>query len=316
MFSPAQRYLAILSCLTVSFTSWACTDQRVDATEEPRDFSKGTHVVMLGTGTPNADPERSGPAVAVVANGTSYLVDAGPGVVRRASAASRLGIMALRPENLRHLFLTHLHSDHTVGLPDVILTPWVLGRDEPLQLFGPSGTERMVENLLTAYEEDIRVRLDGLEPANRDGYKVAVHEIGEGEVYEDENVVVTAFRVHHGDWDHGFGFRFETEDKVVVISGDATPSDALVDACNGCDILVHEVYSQHGFEDRDSVWQRYHADAHTSTNQLAELASSARPGLLVLYHQLFWGTSEENLVSEITSRYDGAVVSAQDLDVY
>jgi ribonuclease BN (tRNA processing enzyme) len=174
----------------------------------------------------------------------------------------------------------------------------------------------MVEHLLAAYSEDIGVRINGLEPANESGYRVEVHEIAPGDVFEDENVRVTAIPVHHGDWQHAFGFRFETSDRVVVISGDATPSDAIVEACGGCDLMVHEVYSQEGFERRDPVWQRYHADSHTSSVQLADLAARARPSVLVLYHQLHWGTSDEDLVAEITAHYDGTVVSGRDLGVY
>ena len=294
----------------------ACTVPETDRPGELRDYSHGTHVVLLGTGNPNADPERSGPAVAVIVNGTPYLVDAGPGVVRRAAAAYATGISPLAVENLRYLFLTHLHSDHTVGLPDVIFTPWVLEREVPLQLYGPRGSQQMVNHLLAAYEEDIRVRLDGLEPANEQGYRVEVHEIEAGFVFEDENVEVTAIPVHHGDWEQAFGFRFESADRVVVISGDATPSDDIVAACSGCDVLVHDVYSQVSFEQRPPVWQRYHADSHTSTVQLAELAARARPSLLVLYHQLFWGTTDEALVAEITASYNGVVMSGRDLGVY
>lgn len=294
----------------------ACSAPKAETAGEGLDYSLGTHVVLLGTGTPNADPERSGPAIAVIVNGKPYLVDAGPGVVRRAAAAHSTGVGPLEVKNLRHLFLTHLHSDHTVGLPDMIFTPWVLGRTVPLQLFGPGGSKRMVQHIMAAYEEDIAVRLDGLEPANERGYQVDLHEIDAGVVYEDENVRVTAFRVHHGDWEQAFGFRFESADRVVVVSGDATPSDAVVDACDGCDVLVHEVYSQTGFEGRPPEWQRYHADSHTSTIQLAELAMRARPGLLVLYHQLFWGVTDVDLVAEIAASYDGAVVSGRDLDVF
>jgi len=283
---------------------------------DDRDYSTGTYVVMLGTGTPNADPERSGPGVAVVVNGASYLVDAGPGIVRRAAAASQMGVDALAPSNLERLFITHLHSDHTVGLPDVIFTPWVLERSEPLELYGPIGSQRMVDHLLAAYQDDIRVRLEGLEPANERGYMVSVQEIEEGLVYEDDNVAITAYAVHHGDWESAFAFRFETADRIVVISGDATKSDAIVEACSGCDVLVHEVYSQVGFERREPEWQRYHADSHTSSVELADIASRARPTLLVLYHQLHWGESDEDLVAEIASLYDGEVVSARDLDIY
>ena len=132
------------------------------------DPSPVTRVVMLGTGTPNPDPERSGPAVAIVVNDTPYLVDFGPGVVRRAAAMSPTwggSIPGLEVHKLKHAFLTHLHSDHTAGLSDLILTPWVLERDEPLQLFGPDGIEEMASHVLKAYRADIDYRVYGLEPA-------------------------------------------------------------------------------------------------------------------------------------------------------
>jgi ribonuclease BN (tRNA processing enzyme) len=250
-----------------------------------------TRVVLLGTGTPNADPDRSGPAVAVVVNDVPYLVDFGPGVVRRAAAAVRNGEKALAAKNLRVAFLTHLHSDHTTGYPDLIFTPWVLERTAALEVYGPTGLRAMTTHILKAYQQDIDVRLNGLEPANRTGYRVNVHEIRPGIVYRDENVTVRAFAVKHGSWRQAFGYRFEAADRVIVISGDCTPSASVVENCNGCDVLVHEVYSQAGFARRPPEWQKYHANFHTSSLELAELATRARPGLLVLYHQLFWGTS-------------------------
>jgi len=274
-------------------------------------------LVLLGTGTPNADPERSGPAVAIVCNDRSYLVDAGPGVVRRAAAAAaRHDIAALRPEQLRRVFVTHLHSDHTLGLADLIFAPWVLGRDVPLEVYGPPGTRAMCEHLLAAYDEDVRVRLDGLEPANSGGCKATPHEVMPGEVYRDENVRVIAFAVKHGSWPHAYGYRFETADRVIVVSGDTAPCESLEVHARGCDILVHEVYSDAGFATRSPEWQRYHAAFHTSARQLGQIATQARPGLLVLYHQLFWGTSEQALVEEVRGTYRGPVVSGKDLDVY
>ena len=277
-------------------------------------------VVILGTGTPNADPDRSGPAVAVVAGGQAYLVDAGAGVVRRAAAAARTHDMeALAPARLNRLFITHLHSDHTVGLPDAILSPWVLDRPDPIRLFGPPGTAAMAANIEEAWREDIHMRLFGLEPrdANRDAHMAPVTETTGGLVYEDENVRVTAIPVLHGSWPHPLGYRFEAGGRTVVISGDARPSESLVDACNGCDVLVHEVYSAAAFQGRPPEWQAYHARSHTSTVELADIANRARPGLLVLYHQLYWGVSDEDLVREIREAgYTGRVVSAADLDVY
>ena len=296
--------------LPLMFLSWACppaTAQRADS----------TLVIVLGTGTPNADPDRSGPAVAVVRGSSAYLVDAGAGIVRRAAAAARNGTAALAVKRLRIVFLTHLHSDHALGLPDLIFTPWVLERTEPLEVYGPPGTKAMVKHLLAAYNEDIRDRIDGLEPANTTGYKVNVHEIKPGVVYRDGNVVVRAFAEAHGDWKYAFGYRFETADRTVVISGDTHASDAVVMACNGCDVLVHEVYSAERFKTRPPEWRVYHARAHTSTTELAALATRAKPKLLVLYHQLFWGTTDDRLVDEMrVAGYNGPVVSARDLGVY
>jgi ribonuclease BN (tRNA processing enzyme) len=272
---------------------------------------------MVGTGTPNADPERSGPCVAIVAGGRAYLVDAGPGCVRRASAASRAhGIAALAPEKLGVVFLTHLHSDHTLGLPDLMLTPWVLERSKPLEVYGPPGTRAMVANVLAAYREDIQARQGGLEPDKSEGWRSRAHEVSAGVVYRDSNVTVTAIAVPHANWKHAFAYRFETRDRVVVVSGDTRPSEAIVKACDGCDVLVHEVYSSERFEAREPDWQRYHADAHTSTRELAKIATRAKAKRLVLYHQLFWGASDEALEAEVRAGFAGEVVSAKDLGVY
>lgn len=275
-----------------------------------------TQVVLLGTGTPNAEPERSGPAVAIVAGEAAYLVDFGPGVVRRAAAAFQKGVKALAVPNLKKAFVTHLHSDHTAGYADLILTPWVLGRKEPLEVYGPRGITAMTDHLVAAYKEDIMVRLDGSEPANQTGFQVNAHEIEAGDIYKDTNVAVTAFPVKHGTWKEAFGYRFKTADRTIVISGDTTPSATVIEACNGCDLLIHEVYSQAGFATREPEWQKYHAAFHTSSRELAELAAQARPGLLVLYHQLIWSSTEEELLNEIRRTYKGKVVSGHDLDVY
>lgn len=272
-------------------------------------------LVLLGTGTPNADPTRAGPALAVVVGGRPYLVDAGPGIVRRAAAACAAGIAALAPPHLDSLFLTHLHSDHTAGLPDLILTPWVLGRARPLRLFGPAGTGAMARHLQRAYAEDVRERLEGLEPANPTGHEVEVEEIVPGPVFEDDRVRISAFSANHGSWP-ALGFRFESEARTVVVSGDTAPYPAMAENYAGCDVLVHEVYSDAGLQTRSADWRAYHANVHTSAAQLAELASQVRPKLLVLTHQLWWGASEAQLLAEVRAGYDGKVASGRDLDVF
>src|SRR5947207_1735234 len=155
----------------------------------PQAQTPRTRVVMLGTGTPNVDPDRFGPAVAVVVDDTSYLVDFGVGVVRRAAAAERAGVPALAATRLTRAFATHLHSDHTLGFAYLILSPWAPEREVPLEVYGPRGLRDMASHLVAAYEQDIRVRATGGEPAHKyDPHLVNVHEIAPGVVYTDDRV--------------------------------------------------------------------------------------------------------------------------------
>ena len=300
----------IVACLLGSTSAQQTPATHVDASQS---YSE---LVVLGSGTPNPDPDRSGPAVAVIVNGHSYLVDCGPGVVRRAAAASREGVPGLESKDLQTLFITHLHSDHTLGYPDLIFSPWVTGRTAHLAVYGPHGLAEMTKDILAAWKKDIAVRTQGLEHANATGYLVDVHEVEPGVVYKDENVTVTAFLVKHGSWDEAFGYRFQTPDRTFVISGDTAPADAVVQACNGCGVLVHEVYTEDPQHPLSAQWKTYFAAFHTSTAELATIATRAKPKLLVLYHQLFHGVSEGEMLQEVREHYSGAVVSAHDLDVY
>ncbi|MCP5054562.1 MAG: MBL fold metallo-hydrolase, partial [bacterium] len=265
--------------------------------------SEITKIVFLGTGNPNPDPDHSGPSVAIVVNDMPYIVDFGPGLIRQAAAMSpRYGgkINGLSVKKITRAFVTHLHSDHTTGYPDLIFTPWVMGRDEPLEVYGPEGLKHMTKHILEAYKEDIRVRLYGLEPANNQGWRVNAYEIKEGVIYQDKNVKVEAFLVEHGSWPEAYGYKFTTPDRTIAISGDARPSKNLIDKCRGVDILIHEAYSTEKFKDRTPFWKKYHPQFHTSTHELADIANQVKPGLLILYHQLFWGATDEEMIKEVT----------------
>ena len=289
-------------------------DKSVRATPE---VSSRTEVVLLGSGTPYPDPARSGPAVAVVVNHVAYLVDCGPGVVRRAAAAKDHGIAALDVKNLKTVFITHLHSDHTLGYPDLIFTPWVMHREAPLAAYGPKGLKSMTAHIEKAWEKDVDVRRHGLEQGDAIGYKVEVNEIQPGVVYRDANVTVTAFPVTHGSWDQAFGYRFDTADRQVVISGDTSPTEEVVKACDGCDVLLHEVYNPHGTKLQQEPHEKeYFRTFHTSPEELGELARKARPKLLVLYHQVWMQLPEEDLLEQMKKAYAGAWVSGEDLAVY
>lgn len=268
-----------------------------------------TRVILLGTGTPNPTPDRQGPALAIVSGGRPYLVDCGTGVVRRAVEAG------IRVEDLNRAFVTHLHSDHTLGYPDLLLTPGVLERTEPLQVYGPKGLRAMTEKIVEAWRVDRDVRFRGGEPSNPGSYEVKPVEVRPGEVYRDGNVRVVAFPVKHGSFAEAYGYRFEARDKVIVVSGDTTYDEAMVEHARGADILVHEVYCEAGWRNRTPGWRAYHARYHTSGPDLGCLAARVRPRTLVLTHQLLMGAPRETLLAEIRREWDGEIVDGRDLDV-
>ncbi len=283
-----------------------------------------TRVVMLGTGTPRPDPDRSGPATAIIVNDTPYLVDFGAGVIRRATAAYEKGVSALGygGVNIKIVFLTHMHSDHTIGYPDLIFTPWVMGRREPLEVYGPRGLTAMTENVLKAWQVDIDARTGGLNRHNPTGYKANAHEIVPGVVYRDSNVAVTAFPAHHEEMVDSFSYRFETSDRTIVVSGDTSPTQALIDHSRGCDVLIHEAYSMMAYRNCARPSPEFRRKHHTSSVELAEIANEVKPGVLVTYHRTNIGEESTNpeqgdvLMEEIKRDYKGCVVAANDLDVF
>jgi ribonuclease BN (tRNA processing enzyme) len=307
------------------------------ASQPRKEHTTRTRVVLLGTGTPVPDPDRSGPATAIVVDDSAYLVDFGPGVVRRAKAAV-LGrhITALEPANLKVAFVTHLHSDHTAGYPDLILTGWTAGRRTPLEVYGPAGLRSMTEHILQAYRIDLDTRTnpDGDQRGNPEGWKVNAHEIKSGVIYRDAKVTVTAFPTKHAM--ESYGYRFDTPDRSVVISGDTNPTEETIKACNGCDVLIHEARTVELFAKLPEGPHSFGAKNHTTSEQLAALATKAKPRLLIVYHAWisWWPTiapsgnqlvvlttgelhsSPDVLQREIGSRYSGNFVVGRDLDVY
>lgn len=277
-----------------------------------------TKVILLGTGSPVPDPDRSGPALAILVNGNSYLIDTGTGVVRQAiQAFDEKNIQSLSIDNLKILFLTHLHSDHTLGYPDLILTPWA-HREKPLQVYGPEGTEAMTENLLKAYAEDIRVRIEGLEKLNPATLKPNVHEIKPGIIYKDANVTVTAFPVKHGSFPRSFGFKFQTKDRTIVISGDTAPDEIIAEEAKDADILVHEVYAIAKYNEEPKQTQEYLKAFHTSTVELTDIANKAKPKLLVPIHLLGDKDLPQGIIEkEIRNAgYQGKIADSKDLNIY
>jgi ribonuclease BN (tRNA processing enzyme) len=272
-------------------------------------------VITLGTGTPVPNPERSGPATAVVVGGRVFLFDAGPGVMRRVAAAG------LPIDGVTAAFITHLHSDHTLGLPDLILTSWVMGRSTPMRLQGPPGLRRMVENIIETWAEDTVVRVKGLERGRPGGYRVDARETTGGTLYDSAGVTITAIRVPHGEWEYAFAYRIAARGRTILISGDTRYSEAIARAAADVDVLVHEVYpeTRSAPENRPGgeLWPRYLREVHTSDVELGRIAAVARPKLLVLSHVLFMGATEEEVIAGVRrGGFTGRVVIARDLERY
>jgi len=274
-----------------------------------------TEVILLGTGMPYPDPKAQGPATAVVTGGRVLLFDAGVGVMRQVNAA---GLPMSGPEAI---FITHLHSDHTFGYPDLILTSWIMRRRTPLKVYGPPGLRKMTKRFLSAFAEDIRIRTEGLEREIPGGYNVEVHEIRPGIAYDVNGVRVTAFPVHHGSWKYAYGYRVDAPDRSIVISGDAAPSESLVAASKDVDVLVHEVYCETNLKKEDrpggEFWPQYMREFHTSDVELGALAARIKPKLLVLTHIIRMGATDEQMLAGIRKGgFDGSVVVGRDLARY
>ena len=278
-----------------------------------------TRVIILGTGTPVPDIDRSGPGVAVVTNGEAYVFDAGGGMVKNAMKAwQRYDLPEMYPQDIKYLFITHLHSDHIHDISELASHRW-WGRQQRLSVYGPKGTAEYVEHMSRMLQVEGDIRSAGTDEeivTDWHGYMATAHEIETGIVFSNDDITVEAFTVPHGNIRPAFGYKVTTHDKTIVISGDTTYSELLAEKAKGADILIHEVFSGDRLSQQSDFWQNYHGRSHTSGEQVAAVANIAKPGIVVLYHILFFNASEEEIVAEVKRSYDGEVVMADDLDMF
>src|SRR5207248_9163548 len=181
--------------------------------------------------------ERFGSAILVEGAGTKLLFDCGRGVVIRLTQAG------VSPKEIDALFLTHLHSDHVVGIPDLWLSGWLLGRSKPLPIWGPQGTSSMAKHLAQAFGFDIHIRQAAPDPLPAEGVEIDAKEIEQGEIFNDGLARVSAFLVDHGAVKPAFGYRIDSANHSVVISGDTKFCQTLVDFARGADCLIHAAWS-------------------------------------------------------------------------
>ncbi len=292
---------------------------RVETRDTPaqEELATATQVVVLGTGTPIPDAFRAGSSIAVVHKGESYLFDVGAGAVRQATIARyKYDIPSLYPSQICCVFITHLHSDHTLDLSELAHTLW-WRRQAGLKVWGPTGIARIANGMDEIIATDADFRINGIQPvANPDGFRVDHQTLESGIVFQKDDLSIEVFQVNHGDIDPAYGFKVTTDDLSVVISGDTAYSEVIAEKAQGVDLLFHEVISRQGLEQNSPGFQRYHNSVHTTSDELARLASIAQPKTLVLYHGLFYGTEESTVLNEIQALYDGEVILANDLDIF
>jgi ribonuclease Z len=269
-------------------------------------------VTLLGTGSPPPVMNRFGPSILLEAGGGKFLFDAGRG------ALQRLAQLGVRWQDVDGLFLTHLHSDHVVGFPDLWLTGWLVGagRSRPLHVWGPRGTRKMMSHLEQAYEYDIRIRLYD-DRASPDGVVILAEDIGEGVVHEKGGVKITAFDVDHTPIKPAFGYRIDHAGRSVVLSGDTRVSDNLIRHAQGVDLLVHEVASPETFQRAGAPPERAKSIVahHVTPEQAGEVFSRTKPKLAVYSHIVLPTATEQDLLPSTRKTYSGPVEVGEDLMV-
>jgi ribonuclease Z len=272
--------------------------------------SDSLKVVLLGTGVgPPVNLQQYGASTLVEAGAQRFLFDCGRGAtLRLAQAGVPIG-------SITRVFLTHLHSDHVLQLPDLLLTGWAGGRRAvPLAVWGPAGTRAMMDHLQQAFAFDIHTRRDVDEHLPAAGITVVSHEVTtDGVVFTEDGVTVTAFLVDHGPVQPAFGYRVEYRGRSVVLSGDTRVSENLVRHAQGADVLVHEVIDPEALRDRPDHPSAAIVDAiiahHTTPQQAGEVFRRVAPRLAVYSH----APNTERILAQTRTAYAGPLQGAEDL---
>lgn len=275
-------------------------------------------VVLLGTGTPVPSSTQFGPSILVEVEGRPYVVDCGRG------CGIRLG-QVYGPRDYKRadtVLLTHFHSDHVVGLPELYLNGWVQQRRTPLRLLGPSGVQQLANGMQSAFAADIDLRTfeaEELENSVEGGQIEVISVSSDGLVIEEYGLTITAFSVDHGHVTPALGYRFDFDGRSVVISGDTGPSDNLTKYANGADVVIHEVMSPGLIEQLRSLYPRSAADfissIHTSAEEAGVIFSEISPKLAVYYHTRNDESTRKSLLEETRQSYSGNLLVGEDLMV-
>ena len=266
-------------------------------------------VTLLGTGTPRPEIERGSSAVLVEAGTQKLLFDAGRGVARR------IYQLRLDYNTINKIFITHLHYDHIIGLPDLMLSGWVFQRTDPIRLWGPTGSKQHVQQIQKAYVADISLRKQHTD-LPKEGIRVDVREIDEGIVYSEEGLTVEAIEVDHGVVKPAFGYRIDYKGRSLVFSGDTRYSEKIAEHAKGVDLLIHEIADANDALLKRNPRLRQVISYHTRPLELNRLLRKSNPRQTVLVHALIFGRDRADVLSEIKSGYEGEVMFGEDLTAF
>ena len=265
-------------------------------------------VTILGSGTPRVNIDRFSQSILVEHKNDKFLFDAGRG------ALLRLNQSRILPNEINNIFFTHLHSDHILGFSDILMTGWVYHRKKPLNVFGPPGTTNFIDSTIKSFEEDIKVRSLPPEKLDVNNLKSNIEIIFDGYTYKKNGLTVETFAVKHEPFTYAFGFKIFNDKYCMVISGDTTYSEQVIEKAKNCDLLIHEI--AHASEHTLAKYPKakgvisYHSDA----SQVSKIINTVKPRLTILNHVLSLdGSSDDEILSDIKKNTNHKVLIAKDL---
>lgn len=268
-------------------------------------------LTLLGTGCPAVHAERYGPAQLVRHGNTTLLIDCGSGVTQRMAQAGVTG------RDIDAVLLTHMHSDHIVDLFQLVISSWHQGRDRPMRVFGPSGTYRYVDGMVSLWQHEMERRIEHERRPSALALQTEVTEMKPGEVVEFGAMRVRAIEVDHKPVRHAYGYVFETDEAKLVISGDTRPCDALIEAAQGADLLLHEVFVHHAMKVVEGVRTAETIDAvasyHTLSSDVGKVAAKAGARWLALTHFVPPDCDTDALHAEVSADFPGKITMGEDL---
>jgi ribonuclease Z len=265
-------------------------------------------ITILGSGTPRVNIDRFSQSILVEHKNDKFLFDAGRGALLRLNQSNIL------PNEIDNIFFTHLHSDHILGFSDILMTGWIYHRQSDLNVFGPKGTRNFIDSTLKAFEEDIKVRSMAPEKLDSNNLKTNVEIISDGYVHKENGLTIEAFSVKHEPFTDAFGFKISNNDYCMVISGDTTYSEKVLEKAKDCDLLIHEI--AHASEHTLKKYPKAKGviSYHTDTQQISKIINIVKPRLTILNHVLSLdGTSDDEILKEIKKNTSHEVIIAKDL---